>query len=81
MKIRITESQYNLLKSLKEESTGESTVYVANFEIVFKADNDEIAKNTLGVMNKQISDATRNAEVYPTLFQKGPFGGQPKRIA
>lgn len=81
MKIRITESQYNLLKSLKEENSPEpSTVYVANFEIVFTAANDEIAKKSLEVMQGQISNATRNAEVYPSLYQKVAFGGEPKRI-
>ena len=81
MKIRITENQYTLLKSLKEENSGEpSTVYVANFEIIFNASNDNIAKSELAKMQQQVSDATRNAEVFPSLYQKVPFGGEPKRI-
>ncbi len=82
MKIRITESQYNLIQSLKEEnSTEPSTTYVAQFEIIFNSPNDEVAKRSLDVMHKQISDATRNAEVYPSLYQKAPFGAEPKKIA
>lgn len=80
MKIRITESQFNLIKSLKEESSGDSTIYVANFEIIFKAENEEIAKKSLEVMTRQVSDATRNAEVYPSLYQKAPFGGKSEKI-
>lgn len=78
MKIRVNERQYNLLKSIKENSNGKT--YIANFELIFGAATEEEAVAQLEAMKQQIVEATKNGEVFPSLYEKVPFGSQPKRI-
>lgn len=78
MKIRVNERQYGLLKTIKENSN--QKVYVANFEIMFGAATEEEAVAQLDAMKQQIVETIKNAEVYPSLYEKVPFGTAPKRI-
>jgi len=76
MKIRLNEKQYNMLREASNEKT-----YVANFEILIGAVSDEDAIAQLEIMKKQIVSATKNGEVYPSLYEKAPFGSEPRKIA